>query len=127
MPTTKRPPSKKQRSSRETMDFKLRQENKQLRRERDDAFEQQRANGEILRMIARAPTDLQSVMDSIAENAAQLCDAVDAMVWRVDGDVLRLAAHYGSIRSVHDLGGTDSLNRDGPWPSSYRTPDDPCP
>ena len=113
MPTTKRPPSKKQRSSRETMDVKLRQENKQLRRERDDAFEQQRATGEILRMIARAPTDLQAVMDSIAENAAQLCDAVDAMVWRVDGDVLRLAAHYGSIRSVHDLGGTDSLNRDG--------------
>ena len=52
-------------------------------------------------------------MDSIAENPVQLCDAVDAMVWRVDGDVLRLAAHYGSLRSVHDLGGTDSLNRDG--------------
>ena len=48
-------------------------------------------------MIARTPTDLQSVMDATAENAATLCDAADAAVWRVDGDVLRLAAHFGPI------------------------------
>lgn len=48
-------------------------------------------------MIARSPADLQSVMDTIAENAARLCEAVDAVVWRVDGDVRRVAAHFGSI------------------------------
>ena len=48
-------------------------------------------------MIARTPADLQSVMDATAENAATLCDAADAAVWRVDGDVLRLAAHFGPI------------------------------
>ena len=48
-------------------------------------------------MIARSPGDLQSVMDTIAENAAKLCDAVDAVVWRVDGNVRHIAAHFGSI------------------------------
>ena len=34
---------------------------------------------------AATGTNLQSVMDAIAQNAAELCDAVDAVVWRVDG------------------------------------------
>src|SRR5688572_22239516 len=68
-----------------------------LRRELADALEQQTATSEILRMIASARTDLQSVMDTIAENAAKLCDAVDALVWRVDGNVRLVAAHYGLI------------------------------
>jgi hypothetical protein len=33
---------------------------------------------------AATGTNLQSVMDAIAQNAAELCDAVDAVVWRVD-------------------------------------------
>ena len=32
-----------------------------------------------------AATGTNSVMDAIAQNAAELCDAVDAVVWRVDG------------------------------------------
>lgn len=34
---------------------------------------------------AATGTNLQSVMDAIAQNAAELRDAVDAVVWRVDG------------------------------------------
>ena len=62
-------------------------------------------------MIARAQGDLQSILDATATNAAKLCDAVDAAVWRVDGDVLRLAAHFGSIPMLHALGDTDSIDR----------------
>src|SRR5947207_15549247 len=66
-------------------------------REIHEAAEQQAATSDILRMIARAPTDLQSVMDAIAENAARFCDADDAFVRRVDGDALQFVAHFVSI------------------------------
>ncbi len=59
--------------------------------------EQRSATGAILRMIARTPTDLQSVMDTIAENAARLCDAADALIFRVEGDVQQRVAVYGSM------------------------------
>ena len=68
-----------------------------LRRERDESLEREAATSDILRMIARAPADLQSVLDTIAERAAKLCDATDASIFRVDGNVLRIAAHFGPI------------------------------
>jgi two-component system NtrC family sensor kinase len=71
-----------------------------LRRELADALEQRAATSDILRMIARAPADLQSVLDSIAENAGRLCDANDALVHRVEGDSIHLGAHFGSMPAV---------------------------
>ncbi len=86
-------------------------ENEQLRRERDEALEREAATGEVLRMIARSPADLRAVMSAIAENAAQLCDAADAAVWRVDGDVLRLSTHVGPIPMLHAPGDTDPIDQ----------------
>ena len=92
---TKKPQPKSRRASQEKSDAKLVRENKQLRRERDESFEREAATSDILRMIARSPTELQPVLDAIAERAARLCDADDAVVWRVDGEVRRLVAHLG--------------------------------
>src|SRR4029434_10454755 len=114
MPTTKRPSSKTRSPSLKEANAKLVRENKQLRRERDEGAEQQAATSEILRMIARSPADLQSVLDATAENAAKLCDALDATVWRVDGDVLRLAAHFGPIRVKLVRGEGQALTRGTP-------------
>jgi two-component system, NtrC family, sensor kinase len=84
-------------------------------REIRDGAEQQAATSEILRMIARAPTDLQLVLDTIAENAARLCDAADALVWRVDGIVRNLAAHFGTVPTLTDVGAEAiNLDRTGP-------------
>ena len=100
MPTTKRPPPKTQRSSLVTADAKLRRENTQLKRERDEALEQQAATSEILRVIASAPTDLKPVLETITERAARVCGAEDAVMRLVKGNVLRLAAHYGLVPDV---------------------------
>jgi signal transduction histidine kinase len=70
-----------------------------------EALERQTATSEILRVISRSPTDTQPVFETIAASAARLCAARDAQVLRVDGDVLRLVAAYGSpsmppVRSI---------------------------
>jgi GAF domain-containing protein len=62
-----------------------------------ESLEQQTATSEILGVIASSPTDLQPVLDAVAENAARLCEADDAVVRRLDDNVVRLVAHYGSI------------------------------
>ena len=48
-------------------------------------------------MIASSPTDLPSVLDVVAESAARLCESKNAVIFRLDGDVLRLAAIYGPV------------------------------
>ncbi|HXT55674.1 MAG TPA: GAF domain-containing protein, partial [Candidatus Eisenbacteria bacterium] len=68
-----------------------------LRRELAEALEQQTATSEILRVIAKSPTDIQPVLNAVAENATSVCGASDALIYRIDGDVLQLAAHYGPL------------------------------
>ena len=66
----------------------------------NEALEQQTATSGILRAIARSRTEIQPVLDGVAENAARLCEASDAVIQRLDGNVLRRAAHYGPIRAT---------------------------
>src|SRR5215470_6987214 len=69
----------------------------ELRRQLAEAREQQAATAEILRVISSSPTDLQRVFAEIAASAARLCDANDAAINLLDGDVLRLVGHEGPI------------------------------
>src|SRR5262249_2943823 len=72
-------------------------ENVRLLNELKESLEQQSSTSEILGVIASSPTDIQPVLDVVAENAAKLCDATDAVIGRVDGDLSRTVAVYGSI------------------------------
>jgi signal transduction histidine kinase len=62
-----------------------------------EALEQQTATAEILRVIASSPTDLPAVLEAVAQNAARLCEARDAIVYRIDGDLIYSAAEYGPV------------------------------
>jgi GAF domain-containing protein len=62
-----------------------------------EALEQQAASSEILRVISSSPTELQRVLDAVGENAARLCDANNAVIFRLEGDLLRQVASYGGL------------------------------
>jgi signal transduction histidine kinase/putative methionine-R-sulfoxide reductase with GAF domain len=62
--------------------------------ELQNSLEQQTAISEILRVISSSPTDVQPVLETVAERAARLCDAVFAQVLLVEGNVLRPTAAY---------------------------------
>src|SRR5262245_42770074 len=76
-------------------------------RELAEAREQQVATAGILEAISSSPADLQRVFAEIAVSAARLCDAYDAAIRQVDGEVLRLVAHHGPI----PVSGTLPLSR----------------
>jgi GAF domain-containing protein len=73
-------------------------ENVRLFNETKETLEQQTATSQILRVIASSPTDLQPVLDAVAETAARLCEAKDATIRLPYGDSLQVRAHFGPIQ-----------------------------
>jgi signal transduction histidine kinase len=59
-----------------------------------EALEQQTATSEILRVISSSPTNLQPVLDAVAQNASRLCQAASVSLYRVEGDLMRKVAEH---------------------------------
>ena len=76
-----------------------------------EALQRETATSEILRIIASSPTDIQPVLDTVAESAARLCDSQDAQIYRVDGDIMRKVARYGTVPDGIPLGSARRISR----------------
>ena len=67
-------------------------ENVRLFNETKEALERQTATADILKVIASSPADVQPVFEAIAESARRLLGGHSALVTRVVGDMIHLAA-----------------------------------
>src|SRR5262249_38112653 len=63
-------------------------------------------------MVSRSPTEIQPVLDAVAENAARLCDANNAVIFRLEDNLLRLVASYGKLPGTSRAREAVPANRD---------------
>ena len=59
-----------------------------------EALDQRTATAEILKVISLSPTDMQPVFDKIALNAVRVCDAAFCALFREEGGLVHMVAHY---------------------------------
>lgn len=72
-------------------------------RELHEALEQRTASSEILRIISGSPADVQRVFDTIVASAVRLCGERMGAVYRFDGELLHLVAHYNYSPEVLEV------------------------
>ena len=75
-------------------------ENTRLLGELRESLQQQTSTADVLKVISRTAFDLQSVLDTLVESAARLCEADIGSINRQTGDVYRQVANFGHSRAL---------------------------
>jgi two-component system, NtrC family, sensor kinase len=70
-------------------------ENTRLLNELRQSLQQQTATADVLKVISRSAFDLQTVLDTLVQSAAQLCDAESASLHRPQDNSYPYVASYG--------------------------------
>jgi GAF domain-containing protein len=77
-------------------------ENTRLLNELRESLQQQTATADVLKVISRSTFDLQTVLNTLAESAARLCEADMTALHRMQGPVYQHAASYGLTPEIHE-------------------------
>ena len=77
-------------------------ENTRLLNELRELVQQQTATADVLKVISRSTFDLQTVLNTLVELAARLCEADMATALRVVGTVPEVAAAYGMTPKLQE-------------------------